>query len=82
MNPGKLPILSGTEVIKALGKIGYFVTDQKGSHIHLRHPYRRPITVPNHPEIARGTLRVIMNPVEINLDDFLELIEFREYSEF
>lgn len=74
MNPGKLPILSGTEVIKALGKIGYFVTDQKGSHIHLRHPHRRPITVPNHPEIARGTLRTILNQVGISPEDFMDFI--------
>ena len=74
MNPGKLPILSGTEVIKALGITGYIVNDQKGSHIHLRHAYRRSITVPNHPEIARGTLRTIIKQVEIDPEDFLDLI--------
>ena len=31
----KLPILSGKEVVKALGKLGYAVSDQKGSHMHL-----------------------------------------------
>ena len=74
MNQGKLPIFSGKEVIKALGKIGYVVRDQKGSHIHLRHAYRRPVTVPNHPEIARGTLRTIVNQVGIDMDDFLTLL--------
>jgi hypothetical protein len=29
----KLPILSGKEVVKALGKLGYSINDQKGSHI-------------------------------------------------
>jgi len=48
----KLPILSGKDVVKALGKLGYTINDQKGSHIHLRHPVRRPLTVPNHPEVA------------------------------
>jgi len=38
----KLPPLSGKEVIKALGKLGYTVNDQKGSHIHLRHPVSHP----------------------------------------
>ena len=37
----KLPILSGRDVIRALGKLGYVVNDQKGSHIHIRHPVRR-----------------------------------------
>ena len=50
----KLPILSGRDVIRALGKLGYVVNDQKGSHIHIRHPVRRPLTVPNHPEDCPG----------------------------
>ena len=74
MNPGKLPILSGAEVVKALEKMGSGVNDQKGSHIYLRHPYRRPVTVPNHPEIARGTLRTILNQVGISPEDFMDFI--------
>ena len=34
----KVPVLSGNQVIKAFSKEGYYVYDQKGSHIHLRHP--------------------------------------------
>lgn len=70
----KLPILSGKEVVKALGKLGYTINDQKGSHIHLRHPVRRPLTVPNHPEVARGTLRIIIKDAEITVERFLELL--------
>ena len=40
MKQGKLPILSGIEVVRVLGKIGYEVNDQKGSHINLRRLYR------------------------------------------
>ncbi|VUT28040.1 MAG: YcfA-like protein [Candidatus Syntrophoarchaeum sp. GoM_oil] len=36
----RLPVLSGKEVIKALSKLGYYVRDRKGSHVHLRHPSR------------------------------------------
>jgi predicted RNA binding protein YcfA (HicA-like mRNA interferase family) len=70
----KLPILSGRDVIRALGKLGYTVNDQKGSHIHLRHPVRRPLTVPNHPEIARGTLRIIIKDADLTIEQFLELV--------
>ena len=70
----KLPILSGREVIKAVGKLGYTVNDQKGSHIHLRHPLRRPLTVPNHPEVARGTLRIIIKDADLTVEKFLELL--------
>ena len=57
----KLPVVSGKEVIKALFKKGYYLRDQKGSHVHLRHPTNRPITVPNHKVISRKTLKTIMN---------------------
>ena len=70
----KLPILSGKEVVKVLGKLGYMINDQKGSHIHLRHPVRRPLTVPNHPEIARGTLRTIIKDADLTVEKFLELL--------
>ena len=70
----KLPILSGKEVVKALGKLGYTINDQKGSHVHLRHPVRRPLTVPNHPEIARGTLRIIIKDADLSVETFLELL--------
>ncbi|MGA2105941.1 MAG: type II toxin-antitoxin system HicA family toxin [Methanoregula sp.] len=70
----KLPILSGRDVIKALTKLGYAINDQKGSHVHLRHPVRRPLTVPNHPEIARGTLRIIIKDAELSVEQFLELL--------
>jgi len=70
----KLPVLSGKEVVKALGNLGYTINDQKGSHIHLRHPVRRPLTVPNHPEFARGTLPIIIKDAEITVERFLELL--------
>jgi predicted RNA binding protein YcfA (HicA-like mRNA interferase family) len=70
----KLPLLSGKDVIKALGKLGYMVNDQKGSHIHLRHPVRRPLTIPNHLEVARGTLRIIIKDADLTVEKFLELL--------
>jgi len=70
----KLPILSGKEVVKVLKKLGYTINDQKGSHIHLRHPVKRPLTVPNHPEIARGTLRTIIKDADLTVEKFLELL--------
>ena len=49
---------------------------QTGSHLILRneiHPYRR-ITVPNHKEIAKGTLRSIIRQTGLTLREFMELI--------
>lgn len=48
--------------------------DQEGSHIHLRHPNRIPLTVPNHKEIAKGTLRTIIRSLGLPLDEFNDLL--------
>jgi predicted RNA binding protein YcfA (HicA-like mRNA interferase family) len=69
-----LPVLSGREVIGALRKLGYYIRDQRGSHIHLRHPTRPPLTVPDHTEIARGTLRAIIRDADLTVERFLKLL--------
>jgi predicted RNA binding protein YcfA (HicA-like mRNA interferase family) len=59
----KLPVLSGEQLIRILEKFGYVRVRQKGSHVRLRHlsnPERKPVTVPLHPAVARGTLRNIL----------------------
>ena len=55
----RLPVISGKDLCAALVKIGYLVDHQTGSHIVLRshEPPHRRLTVPNHKEIAKGTLR-------------------------
>ncbi|MEW5760508.1 MAG: type II toxin-antitoxin system HicA family toxin [Candidatus Thermoplasmatota archaeon] len=70
----KLPIVSGKEVVKALSKIGYYIRDQKGSHIHLRHPTKQPLTVPMHSELDRGTLKEILRAAELSVDEFIDLL--------
>jgi predicted RNA binding protein YcfA (HicA-like mRNA interferase family) len=73
---GHLPVLSGKELVRALSKIGYEFDHQTGSHIILRNstpPYRR-LTVPNHREIARGTVRQIMRDAGINSDELQHLL--------
>lgn len=73
MSPG-LPVLSGRELVQVLCRLGYSVRDQKGSHIHLRHSFRRPLTVPDHPEVARGTLRVILRDAGLTAEELQELL--------
>ena len=70
----KLPVTSGKDVLRALTKLGYYIRDQKGSHVHLRHPHRRPLTIPLHPTIARGTLRAIIREAGLTVEEFLKLL--------
>ena len=71
----KLPVVSGKQLCKILGKIGYLADHQTGSHIILRQesaPYRR-LTVPDHKEIAKGTLRAIIRQAGLTIDEFKQL---------
>lgn len=72
----KLPLISGIEAIKALNKIGYKMDHQTGSHIILRQekePHRR-LTVPNHKELAKGTLRAIIRQSGLTVEEFNGLL--------
>jgi predicted RNA binding protein YcfA (HicA-like mRNA interferase family) len=71
-----LPRISGRETIKALKKIGYEQDRQRGSHIILRQtdsPHRR-LTVPDHKEVAKGTLRAIIREAGLTVDEFKDLL--------
>jgi predicted RNA binding protein YcfA (HicA-like mRNA interferase family) len=71
----KLPLLSGREICKALEKLGYVKVRQRGSHIRLKCPGRKSVTVPNYKEVSRGLLRKILRDAEITVEEFLKLIE-------
>lgn len=71
-----LPRISGREVVQALKKIGYEQDRQRGSHMILRQtdsPHRR-VTVPDHKEIAKGTLRALIREVGLTVDEFRGLL--------
>ncbi|MBI2658155.1 type II toxin-antitoxin system HicA family toxin [Candidatus Woesearchaeota archaeon] len=73
----KLPLISGIEAIKALNKVGYKIDHQTGSHIILRQekePHRR-LTVPNHGELAKGTLRAIIRQSGLTVEEFIKLLK-------
>lgn len=71
-----LPRISGREVVKALMKVGYEQDRQRGSHIILRQmvvPHRR-LVVPDHDEVAKGTLRAIIRQAGLTVDEFKSLL--------
>jgi predicted RNA binding protein YcfA (HicA-like mRNA interferase family) len=71
-----LPVVSGRDVVKALGKIEYALDKQRGSHMILRQqisPHRR-VTVPDHKEVAKGTLRAIIRQTGLTVEEFNDLL--------
>jgi predicted RNA binding protein YcfA (HicA-like mRNA interferase family) len=72
----KLPATSAKKVIKALEKLGFRVYRQTGSHIHLWNEERKlVVTVPNHPELAKGTLISIMKQARLEKKDFIAALK-------
>lgn len=75
----KLPVLSGKDTIKALSKIGFKHVRTRGSHAILNKfdegKGKITIPVPLHKELAKGTLKNIMNQAGLTLEEFLELCD-------
>jgi predicted RNA binding protein YcfA (HicA-like mRNA interferase family) len=72
----KLPVVSGNEAVKAFGKAGYDLDEQHGSHMILRRadlPHRR-LSVPNHKELAKGTLRALIREAGLTVEEFARLL--------
>ena len=70
-----LPIISGRRCLQALLKAGFVQTRQRGSHMiieRLQPP--TTISVPDHTELDRGTLRAIIRQSGLTVQEFLDLI--------
>jgi predicted RNA binding protein YcfA (HicA-like mRNA interferase family) len=71
----KLPVISGADCVKALGKIGFEVYRQRGSHIVVvRKSPPSQTTIPNHKELDRGTLRAIIHQTGLTIEEFIALL--------
>jgi predicted RNA binding protein YcfA (HicA-like mRNA interferase family) len=72
----KLPLLSGREVAKVFERLGWKVARQRGSHIILvKEGHIATLSVPDHPEVARGTLRSLITHANITVEEFLSAIK-------
>lgn len=72
----KLPVVSGSEEVKTFLKAGFEFDIQHGSHIILRRadPPHRRLSVPNHKELAKGTLRTLIREAGLTVDEFAALV--------
>ena len=67
-----LPILSGQEVVRIFERFGWTVVRQRGSHIILvKDGHRASLSVPNHSEVARGTLRALVRSAGLTVEEFV-----------
>lgn len=71
----KYPILPPRDVIRVLNTLGFCKIAQKGSHAKFKNVSTGNICiVPMHDEIAKGTLKSILEQANIELEIFLNLL--------
>ena len=69
-----LPVLSGRDVVRALAHDGWLTARQRGSHIILvKTGSIVTLSVPDHREVAKGTLRSLIRSSGLTIEEFVQL---------
>ena len=71
----QLPKLSGREVVKVFEKLGWEIARQRGSHIIMsQEGHLATLSIPNHKEVAKGTLRSLIRSARLTVLEFLSAV--------
>lgn len=66
-----LPILNGRDVVKVFAKAGWQMVRQRGSHMILvKDGHMATLSVPDHREVAKGTLRSLIRSSGLTIEEF------------
>jgi predicted RNA binding protein YcfA (HicA-like mRNA interferase family) len=72
----RLPVLSGREVVRAFESLGWGLARQSGSHIVLvKEGHVASLSVPDHREVARGTLRKLIRAADLTVAEFIDAVK-------
>ena len=67
-----LPVISGSETVKVFERFGWTIARQTSSHIIMtKEGQIASLSVPNHKEVARGTLRSMIRSANLTVDEFV-----------
>jgi predicted RNA binding protein YcfA (HicA-like mRNA interferase family) len=71
-----VPLLKPDDVIRVFTRLGWQVVRQRGSHIILTRPGSiATLSVPNHAQVARGTLRTLIARAGLTVEEFLDALK-------
>ena len=69
----KYPVLPPNKIIKTMKKLGFVKCSQKGSHAkYINYERGKVFIIPIHDEIAKGTLKSILEQGNVDLEEFLK----------
>jgi predicted RNA binding protein YcfA (HicA-like mRNA interferase family) len=72
---GTLANISGKEAAKAFVRAGWIAVGQVGSHLVMNKAGSRAnLSIPQHKELATGTLRSLIRASGMTVDEFLNLL--------
>ncbi|MBI5154260.1 type II toxin-antitoxin system HicA family toxin [Candidatus Poribacteria bacterium] len=70
-----LPIVGGMEAVRAFERLGWRVARQRVSHIILTRPgSMATLSIPDHRELDRGTLRSLLRAARVTVEQFVEAL--------
>jgi len=70
-----LPSVSGERAVRVFQKAGWVKDRQHGSHVILIKPgHHATLSVPQHRELAPGTLRALIREAGMSVDRFVGLL--------
>ena len=71
----KLPVIAGRDLVRALQQAGFQLDRQKGSHMILfRADPPTTLSVPDHRELDRGTLRALLRQAGVTPEELIRLL--------
>jgi predicted RNA binding protein YcfA (HicA-like mRNA interferase family) len=72
----KLPRrISGKDLLKVFQRLGFQLVRQRGSHVFLRHPDGRRLTIPVYDVVPVNLLSWILAEGKITRQEFLKLLK-------
>jgi len=70
-----LPSLSGRDVVVIFEAFGWSVARRRGSHIIMTKEQENiTLSIPDHREVSKGTLRSLIRSANLTVDEFLAAI--------
>lgn len=70
----RLPVISGAEAVKVFERAGWSLDRKRGSHLILvKEGHLATLSIPDHKELAKGTLRSLLRAAGVTVEEFLSL---------
>jgi len=71
-----LPVVSGSDTVKIFQRFGWTGARQTSSHIIMtKEGEIASLSIPNHREVARGTLRSLIHSANLTVDEFVQKLK-------